>query len=76
MKTNENQGGVEILIVSLHILGVVLHRLSFVHCVEIKSGVFVLGWLKVHPEGLLDAMGWSQLVIDPMFLELTISGRR
>jgi len=61
-ETHKNQGGVEVLIVSLHILGVVLHRLSFVHGVEIKLQVVVLDWLEVHLEGLLDAMDWSQLI--------------
>ena len=53
---NENQGGVEILIVLLHVLGVVLHRLSFVHGVEIDLGIIVLDGLEVHSEGLLDAI--------------------
>jgi len=61
-ETHENQGGVEILVVLLHVFGVILHRLSFVHCVEIELGVVVLDWLEVHPKGLLDAVGWSQLV--------------
>jgi len=61
-ETHENQGGVEILIVFLHILGVVLHCLSFVRGVEIKLWVVVLDWLEVHSQGLLDAIGWSQLV--------------
>jgi hypothetical protein len=48
--------GVEILVVFLHVLGVVLHRLPFVHCVEVKLGVFVLDRLEVHTHGLLDAV--------------------
>ena len=46
----------------LHVFGVVLRRLSLVHGVEIELGVIVLDWLEVHPKGLLDAVGWSQLV--------------
>jgi hypothetical protein len=60
-ETHENQGGVEILVVLLHVLGVVLRCLSFVHGVEIELGVVVLDRLKVLPQSLLDAV-WSQLV--------------
>ena len=61
-KTHEDQGGVEILVVLLHVLGVVFHCLSFVHGVEIKLGVVVLDRLEVHPEGFLDAVARSQFV--------------
>ena len=47
--THENQGGIEILVVFLHVFGVVFRRLSFVHCVEVERGVV----------GLLYAI-WSQ----------------
>ena len=40
---------------------IVLHRLPFVHGVEIELGVIVLGWLEVHPWCLLDAIGLGQL---------------
>ena len=33
----------------LHGIGVVLHRLSFVHGEEVKPGVVVLDWLEEHP---------------------------
>jgi hypothetical protein len=59
-ETHENQGGVEILIVLLHVFGIVLRRLSFVYSVEIEFGVVVLNRLEVHPQSLLDAV-WSQL---------------
>lgn len=49
IEAHENQGRVEILVVLRHVLGVVLHRLSFVRGVEIKLGVFVLNRLEVHP---------------------------
>ena len=62
-ETHENQGGVEVFVVLLHVLRIVLRRLSFVHGVEIKLGVVVLDWLEKHPECLLNAM-WSQFV-DP-----------
>ena len=48
-KTHEYQGGVEVLIVLLHVFGIVLHRLSFVHGVEIELGVVVFYGLEVHP---------------------------
>ena len=58
--THKNQGGIEILIILLHVIGVVLHRLPFVHGIEIKLGVIVLDWLEVHPERCLNA-NWNQL---------------
>ena len=48
-ETHEDQGGVEVLIVLLHVFGIVLHRLSFVHGVEIELGVVVLDELEAHP---------------------------
>ena len=54
--THENQSGVEILVVLLHVFGVVLHCLSFVHGVEVKPWVIVLDWLELHSQGLLDAI--------------------
>jgi len=54
-ETHENQGGVEIFIVVLHVFGVVLGHLPFVHGVEIDFGVIVLDGLEEHPEGVLDA---------------------
>ena len=54
--THENQGGVEIFVVLLHVLGIVFDRLSPVHGVEIELGVIVLDGLEVHPQGLLDAV--------------------
>ena len=55
--TYENQGGIEILVVLVQVLGVVLHSLSFIHRIEIELGVVILDGLEVDPEGLLDAMG-------------------
>ena len=43
----------------LHVFGVVLGRLSSVHGVEIELGVVILDGLKVHPQGLLNAMSRS-----------------
>ena len=60
--THEYQGGVEILIVLLHVLCVVLRCLSFVHGVKVKFWVIVIDWLEVHPEGILNAMTCSQFV--------------
>jgi len=48
-ETHENQGGIEILIVLLHVFGIVLRRLLVVHCVEVALGVIALDWLEVHP---------------------------
>ena len=41
--------------------GIVLHRLSLVHRVEIKPGIIVLNWLEVHLGGLSDAAILGQL---------------
>jgi len=65
---HENQGGVEILVVFLHVFGVVLHRLPFVHGVEVELGVTSFDWLEIHPEGLLDAI-WSQPMQSTLGLE-------
>ena len=54
--THEDQGGVEVLVVLLHVLGIVLDRLSPIHCVEIELGIIVLDRLEVHPQGLLYAV--------------------
>ena len=54
--TDENQGGVKIFIILLHIFCVKFCRLPFVHGVEIVPWVTVLDWLEVRPEGLLDAI--------------------
>jgi hypothetical protein len=59
-ETHEYQGSVEILVVLLHVFGVVLHSLSFVHGVEVDLGIVALDWLEEHSEGLLEA-SWNQL---------------
>ena len=58
VETHENQGGVEVLIVLLHVFGIVLRRLSFVHGIEIEFGVVVLDRYEEHPQGLLETI-WS-----------------
>ena len=47
-ETHENQGIVKIFIVLLHVLNVILHRLSLVHGVEIKLGIVILDGLEEH----------------------------
>jgi len=56
----KNGGGIEILVVFLHVLGIVLHCLSLVHGVEIKLGVSVLDGLEVHVHGILDTVTVSE----------------
>ena len=62
VETHENQGGIEILIVLVHVLCVVFHGLSFIHRIEIELGVVVLDGFEVSPEGLFNAMGRCRLL--------------
>ena len=48
-ETHENQDGVEIFIVPLHVLVIVRRGLSFVSVVEIELGVIAFDGLEVHP---------------------------
>ena len=57
-ETHENQGGVDVLIVLLHVFRIVLRRLSFVHGIEIDSGIVVLDRYEEHSQGLLETI-WS-----------------
>ena len=57
-ETHEDQGGIEIFVVLLHVLGVVFDRLSFVHSVEVKLGVVALDWLEERPQCLLNT-AWN-----------------
>ena len=44
-ETYENQGGVEILVILLHVFGLVLHHLWFAQGMEIERGsLFLMGW--------------------------------
>ena len=55
-ETDEDQGGVEIIIVLLHAPVIVLIRLLFVHGVEVELGIIVFNGFEVHPQSLLDAV--------------------
>ena len=76
--THENQGGIEVLVVFLHVFGIIFQRLSFVHGIEIELRVVVLDGPEVHPQGLLDAVRTS--VVGPCItyitLKRTTEGRR
>lgn len=78
--TDENQGGVEILVVFLHVFCIVVRRLPFVHCVEVELRVVVLDRLEIHPQGLLDAKLCDVSLMVRLFVidsaEHTIEGRR
>jgi len=58
-ETHEDQGGVGVLVALLHVFGIVLHRLSFVHGVEIELRVVVLdawcmmGWRYIRRASLI-----------------------
>ena len=53
----ENEGGIEILVVLSHVLSVILHRLLFVHGVEVELGVLAFNGLEIHTQGFLDTAG-------------------
>ena len=53
----KNEGGIEILVVLSHVLGIVFRSLSFVHGVEVELGVFVLDGVEICAQGFLDTMG-------------------
>ena len=53
-ETHENQGGVEILVMLLHVFSVVLRRLSLVHVVENRAWAVALDRLEVHAQGPFD----------------------
>ena len=72
-ETHENQGGVEILVVLLHVFGVIPHRLSVVHRVEIEVGA--VGWLEIHSQSLLNVICWVQPAPDSASLKRTTEGR-
>ena len=52
---HENQGGIEVLVVLLDVVGVVLGRLPLVHCVEVKTRIVVLDGLEERSESILEA---------------------
>ena len=54
--THEDQGGTKIIVILLHVLSIILDRLSLIHGVEIELGVIFLDGLEIHPQGILDAM--------------------
>ena len=51
---HENQGGIEVFVVLLDIIGVVFCRLFLVHCVEIETSVIVLNGLEKRPKSILE----------------------
>ena len=53
--TYKNQGGVEIFVVLLNIVGVVFSRLPLVHCIEVETSVIVLDGLEERSESILEA---------------------
>ena len=68
-KTYKNEGSIEVLVVLLHVFRIVLRCLSVLHGVEVEMRVFVLDWLKVHPQGLLVLFEVSLVItIDSSFL--------
>ena len=54
--THKNQGGVEVFIVLLGVVGIVFSRLFLVHRVKVKTSVVVLDGLEKRSERILKAM--------------------
>jgi len=53
--TNEYQGGVEVLVVLLDVVGIVLYCLPLVHGVEVDTGIVCLDGLEEDSESILEA---------------------
>ena len=70
--TYKNQGGIEVLVVLLDIVGVVLGRLPLVHCVEVETSVVILDGLEERSESILEATdGKSDIVETRQDIERT-----
>ena len=52
--TYKNQGGIEVLVVFLDVVGVVLCRLPLVHRVEVETSIVVLDGLEERSESILE----------------------
>ena len=63
MVTHEDQGGVQVLVIFLDVVGIVLHRLSLVHCIEIEAGIVGLDGLEEDSEGILEATSAQRLAM-------------
>ena len=61
--TYKNQGGIEVLVVLLDIVGVVLGRLPLVHRVEVQTSVVVLDRLEECSESILETMDGKRDVV-------------
>ena len=59
----EYQGGVEVLVILLDVVGIVLGRLPLVHGVEVEARIAGLDWLKESSESILEAASGQQLAI-------------
>ena len=57
--TDEYQGGIEVLVVLLDVVGIVLSRLPLVHRVEVEARIIGLDGLEEGSESILEA-GSSQ----------------
>ena len=70
--TDKYQGGIEVLVVLLDVVGIVLGRLLLVHCVEVEARIVGLDWLEESPESILEAVSGQQSTTQTMqHIELT-----
>ena len=53
---HENQCGIEVFVVLLDVIGVILHRLSLVHVVEVEAGIICLDGLEERSESILETV--------------------
>ena len=58
------QGGIEVLVVLLDVVGIVLGRLPLVHGVEVEARIAGLDWLEESSESILEAASGQQLATE------------
>ena len=62
--TYKNQGGIEVLVVLLDIVGVILGRLPLVHRVEVETGIVVLDGREECSESILETRKGKRGVVE------------
>ena len=63
---HEYQGGIEVLVILLDVVGIVLGRFPLVHGVEVEAGIFRLDGLEESSESILKATSGQRSVMQAM----------